>query len=105
DAGAAARAQPAGAAVDAGGEPARDPGPQEPPGHGGELEQPPVGDGRRGAEGIQADLPQRLRLDDVPDPGEDALVEQELADRPVDGTGPTQVLAGVEAAVQQVGAE
>jgi len=60
---------------------------------------------RRRRERALAALPQRFRLDDVPDPGQHPLVEQDLADRAVDGTRPAQVRRGVEAAVEQVGPE
>ena len=36
---------------------------------------------RRGAPGVEAQLPERLALIDVADPGADALLEQQFAER------------------------
>src|SRR5204862_1859325 len=82
-----------------------DAGAQYPPGDDRELEQAPVGELRDRGERILAQTPQRVGADDVPDPGEHALVEQELGDGPVDRAGAAQVGGRVESRAEQVRAQ
>ena len=58
-----------------------------------------------GANGSTRLAVQRLAPNDVADAGQHALVEQHLGHRPVDQARAAQILARVEAAVQQVGPE
>ena len=67
------------------------------------AEQIAVAGGGCGLEGVAASLPQHLAADDVADPGHDPLVEQDLAQRPVDQPRAAQILGGVEPPMQQIG--
>src|SRR6185437_9078451 len=92
DRGAAAGAGPARGAVDVVRQAAAlDTGAQHAAGDDGQLEQAPVGERGDPGERVLAETPQRVGADDVADPGDHALVEQELGHGPVDGPGTAQV--------------